>query len=137
MARRSYRGGRTPTTGGGSGGYDHGGYDSLDDDNDRSCLSPPDAQLEYYQEYAYAAGEPDDDDYKTNMPEIGIDDDGYPKSLSAPSPRSSKHGGAGNTKSLTTSSSSAADRGASSSTSPERDELPHIPFVLFHNRFDL
>ena len=77
--RRSYRGSCTPTTGGGS--YDHGGYDSWDDDNDRTCLSPPGAQVEYYQEYAHAAGEPNDDEYKTTMPEVG--DDGKLKSLSS------------------------------------------------------
>ena len=69
MARRSCRGGRTPTTGGG--GYDHGGYDSSDNDNGRSCPSPPGAQLEHYKEHAYAAGEPDDGDYKTPLPESG------------------------------------------------------------------
>ena len=30
----------------------------------------------YYKEYAHAAGEPDDDEYKTNMPEVDIGDNG-------------------------------------------------------------
>jgi len=86
--RRSRRGGRTPTLIHDDNG-DLGDYGISDDDNDRSCFSPPGAHFTAYGGLALAAAADEPEDDKPS----GCDDDdddesGLPKPLTSSPPSS-------------------------------------------------